>query len=157
MLFFCLCFINILSKDALLQLEQSRIQLEEMASLKAELLKLQAVSERNRILVETLRSQVVEGEKTMAEMQIEKEENEMKVVQFESEREELQIQISVLTGNVFLSFFMMMVYCTPLLALSSFFSSFYQPTLQPHSHLSLHLHLFSTSSHYPEYLTNMTV
>ena len=128
MLFFCLCFINILSKDALLQLEQARIQLEEMASLKAELLKLQAVSERNRILVETLRSQVVEGEKTMAEMQIEKEENEMKVVQFESEREELQIQISVLTGNVFLSFFVMMVYSISLLSFLLFINLPYSPT-----------------------------
>ena len=91
-------------QDALLQLEQSRIQLEEMATLKAELLKLQAVSERNRILVDTLRTQVMDGEKNIAELLAEKEENELKVNQFESEREDLQIQISVLTGNLSLSF-----------------------------------------------------
>ena len=83
--------------EALGQLEQAREQLDEMAGLKAELLKLQAASERYRVLVEALRTQVAEKDSQIGLLQSDHQSLEERLAQAEADKEDMAQTIAVLT------------------------------------------------------------
>ena len=72
-------------------------ELDQTSQLKAELLKFQAVNEKNRILIESLRSSLVQEEEFVAQLTIQRIESKALREQWDSEREDFSCQIAVLT------------------------------------------------------------
>lgn len=78
---------------------QSSLQdeLDQTSLLKAELLKFQAANEKNRMLIETLRSSLVQEEEFVAQLTIQRMESKVLKEQWDSEKEDFSCQIAVLT------------------------------------------------------------
>ena len=72
-------------------------ELDQTSLLKAELLKFQAVNEKNRMLIETLRSSLVQEEEFVAQLTIQRMESKVLKEQWDSEKDDFACQIAVLT------------------------------------------------------------
>jgi hypothetical protein len=72
-------------------------ELDKTSLLKAELLKFQAVNEKNRMLIETLRSSLVQEEEFVAQLTIQRMESKALKEQWDTEKEDFSCQIAVLT------------------------------------------------------------
>jgi chromosome segregation ATPase len=72
-------------------------ELDKTSLLKAELLKFQAVNEKNRMLIETLRNSLVQEEEFVSQLTIQRMESKALKEQWDTEKEDFSCQIAVLT------------------------------------------------------------